>query len=158
MIDKPADAEVIAVLNEVLTAELTAINQYFVHAEMCKHWGYARLHGKIFAESIDEMKHAEALIERVLFLGGEPDVKTLGKIKIGETVSEMLSLDLALEHEALPRLNAAVATLEARGDNGSRLLVEGILKSEEDHVDWLEAQLEQIAQVGEQNYLAAQIR
>ena len=125
---------------------------------MCANWGYARLHGLIFKESIDEMKHAEQLIERILYLGGIPDVQTLGKINIGETVAEALTLDLALEREALPRLNDGVAMLTDKGDNGSRVLLESILTAEEEHTDWLEAQLEQITSMGEQNYLAAQIR
>ena len=152
------DPKVFDILNDVLTAELTAINQYFVHSQMCANWGYDRLHAKIFRESIDEMKHAKQLIDRVLYLGGAPDVQTLGKVQIGETIKEALTLDLALENEALPRLNKAVASLEALGDNGSRVLVESILTSEEAHVDWLEAQLEQIQQMGEKNYLASQIK
>jgi len=147
---------IIELLNGVLEAELTAINQYFVHARMCQNWGYARLNAKIRAESIDEMKHAEALIERVLYLGGQPNVQKLGKVNIGETVKEMLSVDLALEHDALPRLNATVAELATIGDNGSRLLIESILASEEQHIDWLEAQLEQIDQMGLENFLSQQ--
>lgn len=155
---KNPDKATIQLLNEVLTGELTAINQYFCHARMCANWGYARLAAHIQKESIDEMKHAQALIDRVLYLGGVPNVQRLGKINIGETVKEQLSVDLALENEALPRLNAGIEQLRQSGDNGSRLLLEQILASEEQHVDWLEAQLELIAQIGEANYLAQQIK
>jgi bacterioferritin len=149
---------VIAVLNDVLTAELTAINQYFVHAKMCGNWGYDRLHQKIYAESIDEMKHANELIERILFLNGVPNVQKLGKINIGETVPEQLQLDLALENGALLRLNEGIQVCREEGDNGSRILLDAILASEEEHVDWLEAQQDQIDQMGLENYLAEQIR
>ncbi|PKN59043.1 MAG: bacterioferritin [Deltaproteobacteria bacterium HGW-Deltaproteobacteria-14] len=153
----PPDRAIIALLNEVLTGELTAINQYFCHAKMCANWGFTRLANKIRHESIDEMKHAEALIDRVLYLGGVPNLQRLGKINIGETVAEQLTVDLALEHEALPRLNAGIVTCRDAGDNGTRALLEEILRSEEEHVDWLEAQLELIDQVGLQNYLAQQM-
>lgn len=151
------DARVIDILNEVLTAELTAINQYFVHAEMCENWGYERLHKIIRKHSIGEMKHAEELIERVLFLEGVPNVQRLGKINIGESVPEILKSDYALELEALPRLNQGIETCREIGDNNSRHLLEEILEDEEEHVDWLEAQLELVKQVGEANYLAQQI-
>ena len=149
--------EVIAVLNDVLCAELTAINQYFLHSEMCADWGYSVLHKKIRMESIDEMKHAEQLIERVLYLNGIPNVQKLGRINIGENVEEILKVDLELEYDALPRLNKGIEVCAEAGDNGSRRLLESILASEEEHVDWLESQLEQIKQVGLQNYCAAQI-
>lgn len=155
---KNPDKATIQLLNEVLTGELTAINQYFCHARMCSNWGYKRLADHIRKESIDEMKHAQALIDRVLFLGGVPNVQRLGKVNIGETVKEQLTVDLALENEALPRLNAGIEQLRVAGDNGSRLLLEEILASEEHHVDWLEEQLELIAQIGEPNYLAQQIK
>ncbi len=155
---KNPDKATISLLNEVLTGELTAVNQYFVHARMCGSWGYTRLAAHIHKESIDEMKHAQALIDRVLYLGGVPNVQRLGKINIGETVKEQLTVDLALENEALPRLNAGIEQLRVAGDNGSRFLLESILASEENHVDWLEAQLELIAQLGEANYLAQQIK
>ena len=155
---KYPDKATIQLLNEVLTGELTAINQYFCHARMCSNWGYKRLADHIRKESIDEMKHAQALIDRVLFLGGVPNVQRLGKVNIGETVKEQLTVDLALENEALPRLNAGIEQLRVAGDNGSRLLLEEILASEEHHVDWLEEQLELIAQIGEPNYLAQQIK
>jgi len=157
-VPKNPDKATIQLLNEVLTGELTAINQYFCHARMCSNWGYARLAAHIQKESIDEMKHAQALIDRVLYLGGVPNVQRLGKINIGETVKEQLTVDLALENEALPRLNAGIEQLRVSGDNGSRLLLEQILASEELHVDWLEAQLELIEQLGETNYLAQQIK
>ena len=152
------DPKIIEVLNDVLCAELTAINQYFLHAEMCNDWGYERLYKKIRKESIDEMKHAEQLIERILFLNGIPNVQKLGRIRIGENVEEQLTVDLALEKEALPRLNEGIKICTDFGDNGTRLLLEEILESEEEHVDWLEAQLEQIAQIGIANYLSQQVK
>lgn len=152
------DKKVIEVLNDVLTSELTAINQYFVHSEMCENWGYHRLHEVIRKHSIGEMKHAEELIERVLFLEGVPNVQRLGKINIGENVEEQLKVDLALELDALPRLNRGIDVCRDANDNGSRLLLEEILEDEEEHVDWIEAQIDQIQQVGIQNYLAQQIR
>jgi bacterioferritin len=151
-------AKIIEALNDILTAELTGINQYFVHAKMCDNWGYERLAEAIRKESIEEMKHAEELIERILFLEGVPSVQRLGKVKVGEKVAEQLKLDHALELEAVAKLNKAVALATDAGDNGSRDLFEDILESEEDHVNWLEAQLELIQQVGEDNYLAQQIR
>ncbi len=151
------DQAVINALNDVLTAELTAINQYFVHAEMCADWGYKRLHDHIRAESIDEMRHAEQLIERIIFLNGVPNVQKLGRIRIGESVHEQLKLDVELEYEALPRLNKGIELCRESGDNGTRLLLEAILASEEEHVDWLDAHLlDQIEQMGIQNYLATQ--
>lgn len=152
------DPKVIAVLNEVLTGELTAINQYFLHAEMCRDWGYERLYATIRKESIDEMRHAEQLIERILYLKGIPNVQKLGKLHIGETVEEQLRSDLALENEAIPRLQRGVQLCAEIGDHGTRQLLDGILASEEEHTDWLEAQLDLIEQVGIQNYLASQIR
>lgn len=152
------DPKVIEILNDVLTAELTAINQYFVHAEMCENWGYDRLHYIIRKHSIGEMKHAEELIERVLFLEGIPNVQRLGKISIGENVPEILKSDYALEMEALPRLNEGIETCRELGDNNSRHLLEEILEEEEEHVDWLEAQMTLLEQVGVQNYLSEQIK
>ena len=131
---------VVRVLNEVLCGELTAINQYFLHAEMCKDWGYDRLYKIVRKESIDEMKHAETLMERILYLGGIPNVQKLDKINIGETVKEQLVSDLALENLALPRLNKGIEVCRDENDNGTRQLLEEILRSEEEHVDWLEAQ------------------
>jgi bacterioferritin len=152
------DSKIINILNEVLTAELTAINQYFVHGEMCENWGYDRLHKIIRSHSIGEMKHAEKLIERVLFLEGVPNVQRIGKINIGENVQEIMKVDYALELEALPRLNEGIETCRQLGDNNSRHLLEEILEEEEEHVDWIEAQLALIDQVGVQNYLAQQIK
>jgi bacterioferritin len=151
-------ADVLDMLNEVLTAELTAVNQYFLHGRMCHNWGYHRLHEKLRAESIDEMKHADTLIERVLFLGGVPNVQRLFKINVGETVAEQLKSDHALEQDAVSRMNRGIEICRAHGDNGSRHLLEEMLKSEEEHLDWIEAQQTLIAQVGEANYLAQQIR
>jgi bacterioferritin len=155
---KAANNQIIKLLNEVLTAELTAINQYFVHAEMSDNWGYEHRYQKVRHEAMSEMKHAEMLIERILFLEGVPNVQRLGKIVIGETVLEQLKVDLALEQEAVARLNPGIESCREAGDNGSRVLLEEILESEEEHINWLEAQLALVSQVGEANYLAEQIR
>jgi bacterioferritin len=150
--------EIIDALNDILCAELTGINQYFVHARMCENWGYKRLWERLRAESIDEMKHADELIERILYLEGIPNVQRLGKINIGENVPEIMKSDYALEMEALPRLNKGIETCRELGDNNSRHLLEAILHDEEEHVDWLEAQLALLEQIGPQHYLAQQIR
>lgn len=150
--------QVIEFLNEVLTMELTAINQYFIHAKMCANWGYKSLAATIRAESIDEMKHAEVLIDRILYLDGIPNLQRMNKVNVGQTVKEQFELDLALEKHAIGRLNQGVEQIRSLGDNGSRDLIEKILVAEEEHADWLETQLELIRQVGEQNYLAEQIR
>jgi bacterioferritin len=150
--------EIVELLNEVLTAELTAINQYFVHAKMQANWGYRRLADATRDESIDEMKHAEKIVERILFLDGVPNLQRLGALRVGETVPEQLRLDLDLELEAIPRLNAGIAAAVAAGDNGTRELLEGVLVDEEEHADWLETQLGLIAQLGEPHYLAQQLR
>jgi bacterioferritin len=152
------DATVIELLNDVLTAELTAVNQYFIHAKMCSNWGYDRLADKVRDESIDEMKHAEALIERILYLDGVPNLQRLASVKVGQTVPEQLSLDLAVEVEAISRFNAGIAQCVAVGDNGSREMLEEMLVSEEGHADWLETQLGLIEQVGVENYLSQQIK
>ncbi len=152
------NVKLIEALNDVLTAELTAINQYFVHAKMCANWGYRRLAEVNRKESIGEMKHADEVIERILFLQGVPNMQRLGKVRVGETVAEQLKLDHGLELDAIGRLNKSIALAVEVGDNGSRELLDEILVSEEEHVDWLEAQIELIKQVGEQNYLAQQIR
>ncbi|MBX3230177.1 MAG: bacterioferritin [Labilithrix sp.] len=152
------DQKVIDLLNEVLLGELTAINQYFLHAKMCQNWGYERLHAKIRHESIDEMKHADMLIERILFLEGLPNLQKLGKLNIGQTVVEMLNNDLAIERVAIPLLNKGIEQCRQVGDNGSEDLLKRILVSEEEHVDWLEAQLDQVKQLGEALYLSQQIR
>ncbi len=155
---KKRDKEIIAVLNTVLCQELTAINQYFLHSEMCENWGYERLHKVVRGHSIGEMKHAEEVMARILYLDGIPNVQKLGKIKIGEDVLEQLQSDLPLELEALPVLNEGIQLCRDRGDNGTRALLERILESEEEHVDWLEAQLDQVEQLGLQNYLAVQVK
>jgi bacterioferritin len=152
------DRVVVDLLNEVLTAELTAVNQYFADAKMCANWGYDRLAEKFHEESIGEMKDADALIERVLYLEGMPNLQRLGSVRIGETVAEKLQLGLELEHAAIERLNAGIATCVSAGDNGSRELLDDILEGEEDHADWLETQLELVRQIGEAHYLAQQIR
>ncbi|MFN7144732.1 MAG: bacterioferritin [Myxococcota bacterium] len=155
---KPKDPQLVDVLNDVLSAELTAINQYFIHAKMCGNWGYQRLHKHIRHESIDEMKHAERITERILFLDGVPNYQRLYKVNVGETVEEQFKSDLALEYTAVERLNKGIQLAVAAGDNATRALLEEILVSEEEHIDWLETQLETIRQVGLQGYLAQQIR
>jgi bacterioferritin len=152
------DAKVIALLNEVLANELTAINQYFLHARLCENWGYERLWKKVRAESIDEMQHADKVIQRILYLDGLPNLQKLGKLEIGETVLEQLQSDLALEKRAIPVLNAGVELCRDKGDNGTAELLEEILVDEEEHADWLEAQLTLVEQVGIQNYLAQQVK
>jgi bacterioferritin len=151
------DGEVIQVLNDVLCAELTAINQYFIHAMMCDNWGLKRLAKHMRAESIGEMKHAEDAIDRILYLDGVPNMQKYMRVNVGPTVPEMHQFDLDLEKDAVGRLNAGVELCRAKGDNGSRLLLEKILHEEESHIDWLEAQLTQIQTMGLQNYLAQQI-
>lgn len=149
--------KVIACLNEVLKGELTAINQYFLHAEMLNNWGYQKLYGYVRRESIEEMQHAEKLMERILFLDGDPNMSEMFPLRIGRDVKAQFENDLQLELEALPRLNDAIKVATAAGDNGSRELFEEILVDEEEHVDWLEAQLHMIKEVGIENYLATQI-
>jgi bacterioferritin len=149
--------QIIELLNEVLTAELTAINQYFLHAKMCKNWGFEKLASKIRHESIDEMKHADQLIDRILFLEGIPNVQRMFKVNIGETVKEQFNCDLELERIAIDRLNRGIATAVSVGDNGTRELLEGILVSEEEHLDWLETQLSLMDTIGDANYLAQQL-
>jgi bacterioferritin len=149
---------VIEILNEVLTAELTAINQYFIHSRMCDNWGYDRLAEKLRHESIDEMKDADAIIERILYLDGVPNMQRLGAIAVGENVPEQLALDRELETAAIERYNRGIALAVAEGDNGTRDLFESQLRGEEEHLDWIESQLELIRQVGTENYLSQQIR
>jgi bacterioferritin len=151
-------AQVIELLNEVLTAELTAVNQYFLDAKMFDNWGYERLGERFRSESIDEMKDADHLIERVLYLEGHPNLQRLGNIRTGESPVEKLSLALVLEHEAIDRLNRGIALCVEMADNGSRDLLAGILSGEEDHADWLESQLALVEQLGQAHYLAQQIR
>jgi bacterioferritin len=151
------DADVIQVLNDVLCAELTGINQYFIHAMMCGNWHYKRLAEHSRKESIEEMKHAQEVIERILYLEGTPNLQKYLKINVGQTVPEQHELDLALEKDAVERLNKGIEFCRAKGDNGSRLLLEKILHDEEEHVDWLEAQLAQIKELGLDNYLTQQI-
>jgi bacterioferritin len=152
------DPQVVELLNEVLTAELTAVNQYFLDAKMFDNWGYERLAERFRTESIDEMKDADHLIERLLYLEGHPNLQRLGTIRTGESPVEKLSLALTLEQEAIARLNPGIALCVERGDNGSRDLLAGILEGEEDHADWLESQLSLVEQLGQAHYLAQQIR
>jgi bacterioferritin len=150
--------KVIELLNQVLTNELTAINQYFLHARMCENWGYERLWHKIRAEAIDEMKHADQMIERVLYFEGLPNIQRLGKVNIGQNVEEIMRVDLALEQHAIPVLNQGIELCRAESDNGTADLLEHVLVDEEEHANWLEAQLALIQQMGLQNYLAEQIK
>jgi bacterioferritin len=151
------DAEIIELLNEVLTAELTAINQYFIHAKMCDNWGYRRLaeHGR--HESIDEMKHADRIIDRILYFDGVPNMQRLFPVRVGETVPEQLEFDKQLEYTAVERLNRGIELCVAKHDNGTRELLADILVAEEEHIDWLETQQEAIRQIGLEAYLAQQL-
>ena len=149
--------DVIEVLNEVLTAELTAINQYFLHAKMMGNLGFERLADHTRHESIDEMKHAEQVTDRILYFEGVPNYQRYFPLRIGETVPEMFRADLDLEYAAVERLNRGIALARERADNGTRDLFERILVSEEEHIDWLETQLETIRQIGVENYLAQQL-
>ena len=149
--------KILKYLNEVLKAELTAINQYFLHAKMCENWGYVRLAEYNRKESISEMDHAEKLMQRILFLEGTPNMTQIGPIKVGVNVKAQLESDLAIELDALPRLNAAIKTATELRDNASRELFEQILIDEEEHVDYLEGQLHIITEIGLENYLAQQI-
>ncbi len=152
------NSQVIDYLNQALRNELTAINQYFLHSRMLKDWGFERLAAKEYEESLDEMKHADQLTQRILFLEGLPNMQDLGRLRIGENPREMLESDLALEMEALPLLRKAITYCESEHDFISRDLFQLILDSEEEHVDWLETQLQLIKRVGEQNYLQSQIQ
>jgi bacterioferritin len=149
--------EVIDLLNEVLTAELTAINQYFLDAMMFEHWGYERLEKRFRDESIGEMNDSESLIKRILYLEGHPNLQRLGSVRTGENATEKLTLALDLEREAILRLNNGIALCTRHNDNGSRDLLEDILEGEEEYADWLESQLEAIGQIGDAHYLAQQL-
>ena len=151
------EAAIIEALNEVLAAELTAINQYFIHAKMCENWGYRKLARQKREESIGEMKDADAIIERILYLEGLPNMQRLDPLSVGESPVEQHQADLKVETEAVARLNKAIALCRERGDNGTRRVLEDILKGEEHAVDWLEAQLSIIVEIGKAAYLAEQI-
>ena len=151
------DPKVIAFLNQVLKAELTAINQYFLHAEMCETWGYERMAKLVKKESIEEMVHAEKLMERILYLDGTPNMSDYFKINIGKDVAAQLKNDLQLEYDAVKRLNKGITLCRDLGDNGSRDLLQHILEDEEEHIDWLEAQLHVIGEMGIENYLSQQL-
>jgi bacterioferritin len=152
-----ASPSIIELLNAVLTAELTAINQYFVHSKMCSNWGYERLAKRLYDESIGEMKDAEELVERILYLDGTPNLQRLGSVLVGENVPEQFRLDLDLERSAITRLNEGIAQARDEGDNGTRHLLEEILLGEERHADWLETQLHAIGELGDAHYLAEQL-
>jgi bacterioferritin len=149
--------EVIRVLNEVLTSELTAINQYFIHSKMCEDWGFEKLAAKKRVESIEEMKHADIVIARILFLEGVPNMQRYFPVKVGEDAVEQHRLDLEVEYDAVKRLNAGIALCREKGDNGTRELLETILKDEEEGIDWLEAQLHLVETVGRERYLSEQM-
>jgi bacterioferritin len=151
-------AEVIDLLNELLTNELTAINQYFIHAKMLKNWGFLRLAKKVRDESIDEMKHADEVIERILFLEGVPNLQRLHKLRVGETVKEQFESDVQLEYAAIKSLNEWITKCRTLGDNATEAMLSKILVGEEDHTDWLETQLGLIKQLGETAYLAEQLK
>jgi bacterioferritin len=150
--------EVLKLLNDLLTNELTAINQYFVHSRMCENWGYERLGAKLREESIDEMRHADEVIGRILFLEGVPNLQRYHKLQVGETVKEQLESDLKLEYSAIAFLNQGIDAARRANDNATEDMMTRILVSEEQHTDWIETQLELIRQVGEQNYLAQQMK
>jgi bacterioferritin len=149
--------QVIGVLNQVLRKELTGINQYFIHAKMCQNWGYERLYKVLWEESLGEMKHADEIVERIIFLEGVPNISAYDKILVGTSVKQQLENDLGLESAALTVLHPGIKTCVEAGDDASRELLEHIIVDEEKHVDWIESQLHQINEVGYQNYLAQQI-
>jgi len=147
--------EIVEILNEVLCAELTAINQYFIHGMMCGNWHYTKLADHSRKESIEEMGHAQKVIERILYFEGVPNMQKYLKVNVGQSVPEQHAFDLELEYAAVERLNRGIALCTGKGDNGTRALLEKILTDEEEHVDWLEAQIEQIKTIGLENYLLA---
>jgi bacterioferritin len=151
------DPQVLEALNAVLTAELTAINQYFIHHRMCENWGYLRLSKKKREESIDEMKDADRVIARILYLDGVPNMQRMNPVRVGEDAVEQHRLDLALETEAIGRLNDAIELARSKGDNGTREMLETILAGEEHSADWLEGQLHIVEEIGKERYLAEQI-
>ncbi len=153
-----SDPDIIEALNEILTSELTAINQYFIHFRMLENFGYPRLAKKKREESIEEMKHADRVIQRILYLDGVPNMQRLSPVRVGEEPIEMHRLDLDLEVEAVARLNRAIALCTNKGDGGTRDLVESILKEEEESVDWLETQLHLVTDIGRERYLAQQLK
>ena len=150
------NAQIIATLNDLLADELTAISQYMVHSEMCANWGYDRLHDAVEKRALQEMGHAEKLIARIIFLDSQPTVSRLNEMHVGQDVAAQLHSDLAAEQTAVKVYNDAIRQAADLGDNGTRDLLEDVLGDEEDHLDWLEAQLDQVAQMGVQNYLQAQ--
>ena len=149
--------EIIDVLQEVLSAELTAVNQYFIHARMNENWGYKKLAAYIRKESIEEMQHAQQIIDRILYFDGAPNMSKYMKINVGRNVPEQFKNDLAVEYQAVPRLNKGIEVARGLGDNGTRALLEAILREEEEHVDWLETQIGMIKEIGVENYLARQV-
>jgi bacterioferritin len=151
------DPQIIEILNEILTAELTAINQYFVHAKMCDNWGYKRLYKKKWDESIDEMKDADRIIDRILYLDGVPNMQRLNPVRVGEDPIEQHKLDLAMETDAIARYNRAIQLCCEKNDGGTREILEDILRGEEDSAEWLEAQLHLVNEVGKERYLAEMI-
>jgi bacterioferritin len=151
------DPDIIAALNDILTSELTAINQYFVHYKMLENWGYHRIAKKKREESIEEMKHADKLIERILYLDGVPNLQRLGPVRVGQEPIEMHKVDLALEQEAVARLNKTIVLCLDKRDAGTRELLEHVLEEEEDAIDWLETQLQIVADIGRERYLAEQL-
>jgi bacterioferritin len=152
------DSEIIAALNDILTSELTAINQYFIHYKMLENWGYFRIAKKKREESIEEMKHADKVIERILYLDGIPNLQRLGSVRVGQDAVEMHQLDLEVEREAVVRLNKTIALCLDKRDGGTRELLEHLLVEEEESIDWLEAQLSIIKDIGRERYLAEQLR
>ncbi|HVZ87527.1 MAG TPA: bacterioferritin [Polyangia bacterium] len=152
------DSEILTALNDILTSELTAINQYFIHHKMLANWHYDRLSKKKREESIEEMKHADRIIERILYLDGIPNMQRLGPVGVGQEPIEMHKIDLELEREAVARLNQAINLCIAKKDAGTRELLEELLEEEEDSIDWLEAQLKQVQDIGRERYLSEQIR